>query len=215
MAHRRAPREGVAEAARERGHRPGRGEREEQERGDRLAVVGDAGEEQHPDTGGPAHAVNEADAVGLPAAAAEPLCDGAVVLVLVCLALVVWMQVPVLDRAVPVHVGVEAAAPPAHKQADRERHYEESDQRLGGLLDPGGQVAPEQHDRQPEQQQGGGVPDSPGKAEPAGAPDAIVRRAGDQRRHCGQVVGIGGVPKTQEQGDGEDDGAGLSTGEMH
>ena len=66
-----------------------------------------------------------------------------------------------------VRVGVERAASPAHEQPDGERDDHHPDGRLGSLLDGLREVGGVEDDRQPEDEQGRRMAQSPDEAEPA------------------------------------------------
>ena len=150
-------------------------------------------QQQHPHAGRAAHPVQEADAVGRQRRAAERL--GMLVVVAAAL---VHVRVRVHHIAVAVHVGVEASAPPADQQAHGEDDDDRADRHLGRALQAARQVGAEEHDRQPEREQRGGVAEPPGQSERRGAtgPAALVRQQerGDRR----EVIGVGGVAQSEQ-----------------
>ena len=205
----RPARERVPERRRGQGHRD-RGEQgEEHERGHAQRVIGDRGQQQHAHPGGPAHPVDEADAVGLPGGAPQQLGVTVVVLDVVR----VSVEVAMLHRAMAMNVGVEAARAPVQQEPDRQRHDHDADRQLGAPLHAVGQVGAEQHDRQAEGEQRGRVAQPPSEAQAPGAARAALLVGGDQRRDRGEVVGIGGVAQPEEDGDGAHHQRGASVPE--
>src|SRR5262249_40437956 len=75
---------------------------------------------------------------------------------------------------------------------------------LGRLLDDVRQVAPEQEDRQAEGEERGRMAEAPGGAEPASDAGRTPARIRDERRDGHEVIGIGGVPKAEAEGEQED-----------
>ena len=134
-------------------------------------MVGDGGEEQDPDSGRTAGAVHAPDRVGLARAAAQLHLGLVPMVVRVRMAVRdgVRMQMSMLGLPVAVGVGVERPGPPADEQAHRESDDHQPHKDLGQLLEPLGQVALEEHDRQPEQHERRRVPESPREPETRGA----------------------------------------------
>ena len=139
------------------------------ERRDRERLVVDRRQQQDADARAAAHPVHEADPVGLQRRARAPAAG--------------W------------RVRVEGAAVPAQEQRDRERDDHEADRRLRCLLHRLGQVALEEHDRQPEGEQGRRVAEAPGRAR-AGRPRRwrarACRRSASRRRRGGRGRSRGG-----------------------
>src|SRR5688572_5698089 len=144
--------ERTPEAAGEQRHRDRREHGQQRKRRDGERGRLDRGDEQDPDAGAPAHAVDETDPER-----AEPAPRMAVA--------VADVDVRVVDVAVGVHVLVEGAAPPADEQADGEVHDHDGDRGLRCLLCPLRQVAVEEQDREPEREEREAVPQPPGEAE--------------------------------------------------
>ena len=87
-------------------------------------------------------------------------------------------------------VDVERAVAPAHQQAQREPDDHQADQELRGVLHARGQVALEQHDRQPEEHEGRRVAESPAETEPRRPAIALLGVGGDQGRDRREVIGV-------------------------
>src|SRR5437868_1185806 len=101
-------------------------------------------------------------------------------------------------------VAVEPALPPAQEQPQREHDDHDADERLRSTLRRVGQVAAEEDDRKPEDEQRRRVPEPPGEPEdrrPARRPDAL---ACDDRRDRDEMVRVGGVAQAEQERDGED-----------
>ena len=113
--------------------------------------------------------------------------------------------VTMLLLGVRVRVEVEVPVPPADEEADGEEDDERRDGRLGPLLEALGQVALGEQDRDAEEDQRDGVAEAPPGAEPRGRPRRTLAARRDQRRHRGDVVGVGRVPEPEEHRDEEDD----------
>src|SRR5207248_30276 len=75
------------------------------------------------------------------------------------------VQVPVLPAGMAVGVGVKLTPPPPDQHPQRERHDHNPHGDLGAFLDRLGEVAPEQHNRQAEQDQGSRVSEPPDEPE--------------------------------------------------
>ena len=106
----------------------------------------------------------------------------------------VYVRVAVAAAVVAVEVGVDLGAPPAHDQPDGQRHDHHSDRHLRRLLYAGGQVVPEQDDRNSEGDQRRRVAEAPAEAECSGATGALITLGGDERGDRGQVIRVRRVP---------------------
>ena len=104
--------------------------------------------------------------------------------------------------AVAVGVGMEVPAPPANQQPYGEEYYDPPDKSLRGLLHRPWQIASQQHEREPDEDQGSTVPEPPRKAHRAGLPQPVTILLGsDKGGHRGQMVGVGRVPQAEQQAD--------------
>lgn len=98
-----------------------------------------------------------------------------------------------------VGVGVEEATPPAEKQPGAQEHYDTAESNLGGLLDDLGQVAAQEHEREPHEHQGRAVAEAPEKTYDARLPRLVAVLGGDQGRDGSQVVRVRGVPEPEQE----------------
>jgi uncharacterized protein involved in copper resistance len=103
--------------------------------------------------------------------------------------------------AVAVRVHMERATPPAHQQAYPQDHDHHADDDLERVLDGVGQIAVEHDDGQAERDQRAGMSHAPRQPE-AGRAAPPDRAFGErQRGDRGQVVRVGGVPKSEQERD--------------
>lgn len=117
----------------------------------------------------------------------------------------VGVRVGMPHAAVSMAMRVELAAPPAHQQTHGQNHDNDADRQLGRAGHGLRQVPPEEDHRQAAGEERDRVAQPPGQAQHAGAAGAVASVAipEHQRRERGQVVGIGRVPQTQQDRDGE------------
>ena len=113
----------------------------------------------------------------------------------------VRVQVGVSLAAVGVCVDVEPAAAPPAEQAYGEGDDRDGDGRLGEVLHRRGQILAEDEDRKPEREEREPVTDAPRQAEPCGGGAGPPVRAGDERRHGGEVIGVGRMAKAEQDPD--------------
>ena len=107
---------------------------------------------------------------------------------------------------VAVGVGMEVPAPPANQQPYGEEDYDPSDKSLSRLLYRLRQVTPQQHEREPDEDQGRTVPEPPRKTHRASLPQtATILLRSDKGGHRGQMVGVGRMPQAKQQADQQHD----------
>ena len=109
-----------------------------------------------------------------------------------------------LAACMAVGVGVEDAAAPPHEQADREHHDDEPYGDLRGLSYPLGQVLAKQHERQPDEDEGGAVPEAPEQAKGRGFPYSLPLLRGYEGGDGGQVIRVRGVSQAQKEAHHQD-----------
>src|SRR6266508_1532992 len=122
------------------------------------------------------------------------------------------MEMDMWLSRVRVRVRVEGAAPPAGEEPDREAGDQEADRGLRATPDGVRQIRTVEHDRHAQGEERERVARAPGEPELRRVSRAPFGRR-DQRRHGGQVVGVGGVPEPEEYGDRNDDEKRRTVGE--
>ena len=106
---------------------------------------------------------------------------------------------------VGVRMQVEVAVPPTHKEPERQEHDQRGDGRLGALLHPLRQELLEEEDRQSEEHERERVTESPERPEPGCCPTRALLPRGNERGHCGDVVGIRRMTEAEERSDEDHD----------
>ena len=128
----------------------------------------------------------------------------------------VRVQVRVRAVGMRVPMGVEGSAAPADEQPDGEAGDQEPDRGLGAALDGLREVRAVEDDRDAEREERQCVPRAPRQAEPGRVASPALRR-GEQRRDSREMVGVGGVAQTEQDGHGDhehDCGAVRGRGEI-
>jgi len=117
----------------------------------------------------------------------------------------VGVEVDVLLAVVVVRVRVERPAAPAHEQADCEEDDDHADRALGGALDDLRQEHPGKDDGEAEGDQRHRMADPPARAEAACRRRPAVALPRHERRDGDEVVGVEGVPQSEQESDQQDD----------
>src|ERR671919_1470024 len=115
----------------------------------------------------------------------------------------VKMGVP--DTVVFVRVNVEEAAPPSDDEPHRQVSDCHCDRAFGELLHALRQIPVEHEDRDAEREERRRMTESPGRPQGCGRAGRPLSRAGDEGRDCGDVVRIGRMPQTEQDGHEDDD----------
>jgi hypothetical protein len=116
------------------------------------------------------------------------------------MATLMGVRVRVLHTIVAMGMDVEGTVRPPDQQAESEKEDDQTDGYFRASDHPFREILAEKNDRQPEDQQCRRMTEPPGQAKRTGAPCAIPRVRKDERRDGGDVVRIGSVPKTQQEG---------------
>ena len=101
----------------------------------------------------------------------------------------------------PCRDGGEHAVAPADEQPNREEDDQRRDRGLRALLDPLGEEPLGEEDRQAEGDERDGVAEAPPGPEPGGRPGRPLATGRDERRHRGEVVGVGRVTEPEQRRD--------------
>ena len=104
---------------------------------------------------------------------------------------------------VGVRMGVEIPSVPAQQQAQGERGDDACNGKLGQLVHGCWEVFPEQYDGEPEEEERRPVSQPPSGSEQVRPERRGAPASQHQGRDGGDVVGIGGVAKAEQQGDQE------------
>ena len=92
-----------------------------------------------------------------------------------------------------VRVEIEVAVAPAHEEADAEKDDEGGNGGLRSLLHPLGEVPLSEENRHAEHDERDAVADSPPCAQPRSGSRRPLAARCDERRHRGDVIGVGRV----------------------
>src|SRR4051812_28188156 len=114
----------------------------------------------------------------------------------------VGMGMQVMVRFLPsvgMLMEVVVSPSPLQEQPDRQGHYDGADRNLRGLLQPLRQVAAQQHERKPDQNQRRAVAEAPGEAHEGSPLGLLALLGGDKGGDGGKVVRIRGVSQAKQQ----------------
>ena len=171
----------------------------------RARAAGDSGDQEHTNGGRSAGAVHQSDRERRDRRSPQRL---RVRVAMACgmrsrPPILVDVRVDVRHRAVLMPVRVKVPALPPHEEPHGQPDDDEADDGFSGALRAVRQSAAEEHHRQTEEEERHRMPEPPEEAEHSRATSAAIVVRQNQRRNCGEVIGIGRMPRAEEQRDGE------------
>jgi len=114
--------------------------------------------------------------------------------------MLVGVGMSVANASVIVRMQVEVPPAPAHQEPHGEQCDQQADDGLGAPLNRVRQIPAKEDHRDPESEQRSGVAQAPRKSQQCRAARTMAMIGQEQRGDSGEVIGIGRMPKPQQNG---------------